>query len=144
MSCLHQARPSNQAIVLIWRDKDSELSVSGRHDSSSQPKRMCSARKKSLKAGAGKAFAYIYDNIDIPASLHEGKVVYTVTELPLLLCLTILTFTIPVFVNINLFSIVAFVCLSSMKLISKHSDLLALSVYQSSSCRPFPHFKHKH
>ncbi|XP_070760423.1 PDZ domain-containing protein 2 [Enoplosus armatus] len=46
VSCLHQARLSCQAFVVIWRDADS---VS---DSASQPKRMCSARKKSLEAGA--------------------------------------------------------------------------------------------
>ncbi|XP_040899072.1 PDZ domain-containing protein 2 isoform X2 [Toxotes jaculatrix] len=44
VSCLHQARLSNQALVVIRRDKDSELSVSDRYDSAS---------KKSLEAGAG-------------------------------------------------------------------------------------------
>ncbi|XP_076586310.1 PDZ domain-containing protein 2 isoform X2 [Chaetodon auriga] len=52
VSCLRQARLFSQALVVIWRDKDSELSVSDRHDSSSQPKRMCSARSRSLEAGA--------------------------------------------------------------------------------------------
>ncbi|XP_044052058.1 PDZ domain-containing protein 2 isoform X3 [Siniperca chuatsi] len=49
VSCLHQARLSNQALVVIWREMDS---VSDRHDSVSKPKRMCSARKKFLEAGA--------------------------------------------------------------------------------------------
>ncbi|XP_041793896.1 PDZ domain-containing protein 2 isoform X2 [Chelmon rostratus] len=53
VSCLRQARLFNQALVVIQRDKDSELSVSDRHDSASQPKRMCSVGKKSLDAGAG-------------------------------------------------------------------------------------------
>ncbi|XP_059193852.1 PDZ domain-containing protein 2 [Centropristis striata] len=53
VSCLHQARLSNQALVVIWRDKDSELNVSDLHDSAGQPKRMmCSTRKKSLEARA--------------------------------------------------------------------------------------------
>ncbi|KAM9360139.1 PDZ domain-containing protein 2 [Symphorus nematophorus] len=43
VSCLHQARLSNQALVVIWRDKDSELGVSDRHDMASQQKGMCSA-----------------------------------------------------------------------------------------------------
>ncbi len=96
VSCLHQARPSNQAIVVIWRDKDSELclSVSDRHDSASQSKRMCSAKTKSFEAGAGKALAYISDNIDIPASLHEGKQGLHSNRASL--CLTILTLTLPV------------------------------------------------
>lgn len=57
VSCLHQARLSDQALVVIWRDKDGELIVSDTHDSAGQPKRMCSARKKSSEAGAGKASA---------------------------------------------------------------------------------------
>ncbi|XP_070819730.1 PDZ domain-containing protein 2 [Chaetodon trifascialis] len=52
VSCLRQARLLSQALVVIRRDKDSELSVSDRHDSASQPKRMCSARSRSLEAGA--------------------------------------------------------------------------------------------
>lgn len=56
VSCLRQARLFNQALVVIQRDKDSELSVSDRHDSASQPKRMCSVGKKSLDAGAGKTY----------------------------------------------------------------------------------------
>ncbi|XP_073321416.1 PDZ domain-containing protein 2 isoform X2 [Pagrus major] len=51
VSCLHQARLSSQALVVIWRDKDSELSVSGRQDLASQPKMMFSVRKKSAVAG---------------------------------------------------------------------------------------------
>ncbi|XP_040010669.1 PDZ domain-containing protein 2 isoform X2 [Xiphias gladius] len=52
VSCLHQARLSNQALVVIWRDKDGEVNVSDRHNSASQPKCMQPARKKSLEAGA--------------------------------------------------------------------------------------------
>ncbi|XP_029294709.1 PDZ domain-containing protein 2 [Cottoperca gobio] len=52
VSCLHQARLSNQALVVISRDKDRELSVSDVQDTAGQPKRMCSARKKCLEAGS--------------------------------------------------------------------------------------------
>ncbi|XP_042344853.1 PDZ domain-containing protein 2 [Plectropomus leopardus] len=52
VSCLHQARLSNQALVVIWRDKDSEPSVSDMPDSAGQSKRICPDRKKSLEAGA--------------------------------------------------------------------------------------------
>ncbi|XP_070689558.1 PDZ domain-containing protein 2 [Pempheris klunzingeri] len=50
VSCLHQARLSSQALVVIWRDKDREPSVSDNHDSADQPKRVWSAREKSLEA----------------------------------------------------------------------------------------------
>ncbi|XP_018524797.1 PDZ domain-containing protein 2 isoform X2 [Lates calcarifer] len=52
VSCLHQARLSSQALVVILRDKDSEVSVSDRQDSAYQSKSLCSARNKSLEAGA--------------------------------------------------------------------------------------------
>lgn len=52
VSCLHQARLSNQALVVIWRDKNRELSVSDTHDSAGQSKRETSDRKNSLEAGA--------------------------------------------------------------------------------------------
>ncbi|XP_062273053.1 PDZ domain-containing protein 2 [Scomber scombrus] len=52
VSCLHQARPSIQALVVIWRDNDSELSLSDRQ-SASQPRRMCLSSKTSLEAAAG-------------------------------------------------------------------------------------------
>ncbi|XP_039659264.1 PDZ domain-containing protein 2 isoform X2 [Perca fluviatilis] len=52
VSCLHQARLSNQALVVIWRDKDSGPSVSDMYDSAGQSMRMCSARQKSVEAGA--------------------------------------------------------------------------------------------
>ncbi|KAM8761254.1 PDZ domain-containing protein 2 isoform 2-T2 [Acanthopagrus schlegelii] len=52
VSCLHQARLSSQALVVICRDKDSELSVSGKQVSAIQPKTMLSVRKKSSMAGA--------------------------------------------------------------------------------------------
>nr|XP_033475917.1 PDZ domain-containing protein 2 isoform X1 [Epinephelus lanceolatus] len=52
VSCLHQARLSNQALVVIWRDKNRELSVSDIHDSAGQPKRKTSDRKNSLEPGA--------------------------------------------------------------------------------------------
>ncbi|KAL7392200.1 hypothetical protein ABVT39_021061 [Epinephelus coioides] len=52
VSCLHQARLSNQALVVIWRDKNRELCVSDIHDSAGQPKRKTSDRKNSLEAGA--------------------------------------------------------------------------------------------
>ncbi|XP_071340238.1 PDZ domain-containing protein 2-like [Trachinotus anak] len=55
VSCLHQARLSNQALVVICRDKDSEPSVSDRQDVVSQLKSLSSARKKSVEAGAGGA-----------------------------------------------------------------------------------------
>lgn len=55
VSCLHKARLSNQAVVVIRRNEDSELSVSDRPDSASQPKGTCSVRNKSLDAGTGKA-----------------------------------------------------------------------------------------
>ncbi|XP_027134209.1 PDZ domain-containing protein 2 isoform X3 [Larimichthys crocea] len=51
VSCLHKARLSNQAVVVIRRNEDSELSVSDRPDSASQPKGTCSVRNKSLDAG---------------------------------------------------------------------------------------------
>uniref|UniRef100_A0A3B5AEG6 PDZ domain containing 2 n=1 Tax=Stegastes partitus TaxID=144197 RepID=A0A3B5AEG6_9TELE len=52
VSCLHQARLSNEAVVIILRNKDSEQSISDRQDSAVQPKSMCSATKKILEAGA--------------------------------------------------------------------------------------------
>ncbi|XP_071337806.1 PDZ domain-containing protein 2 isoform X2 [Trachinotus anak] len=52
VSCLHQARLSNQALVVICRDKDIEPNVSDRQDVVSQPKSLSSARKKSVEAGA--------------------------------------------------------------------------------------------
>ncbi|XP_054466806.1 PDZ domain-containing protein 2 [Anoplopoma fimbria] len=52
VSCLHQARLSSQALVVIWRDENCELIVSDTHDSACRPKRTCSARKKSSGAGA--------------------------------------------------------------------------------------------
>lgn len=51
VSCLHQARLSSQALVVIWRDKDSELSVSGKQDSATQPKGVFSVRKTPSMAG---------------------------------------------------------------------------------------------
>ncbi|XP_034398000.1 PDZ domain-containing protein 2 [Cyclopterus lumpus] len=51
VSCLHQARLSSQALVVIWRDEDSELGVCDTHDSAGRPKRTCSAKKKSSGAG---------------------------------------------------------------------------------------------
>lgn len=54
VSCLHQARPSIQALVVIWRDNDSELSPSDRQ-SASQQRRTCLSSKTSLEAAAGKA-----------------------------------------------------------------------------------------
>lgn len=181
MSCLHHSRLSNQALVVIWRANDSEHSVSDRHDFTSQAKTKCSAQKKSGKAGAGKAQAYIYEKIEKPA--EDGNYCFfpTATELPprflrafqtqpkgvfpkvmvsllpatglnfghcgcsgtvnalnpaastaqIALCLkgplflTVSTVTFPVFVNISLFSNTAFVYLSPMKVISKHTDLLA-------------------
>ncbi|XP_069543485.1 PDZ domain-containing protein 2 [Brachyistius frenatus] len=53
VSCLHQARLSNQALVVIGRHKDGELSISDRQDSALLPKSMCSARRKCLEPGAG-------------------------------------------------------------------------------------------
>ena len=50
VSCLHQARLTSQALVVIWRD--SELSFSDRRDSVSQKNSVHSPRK-SLEAGAG-------------------------------------------------------------------------------------------
>ncbi|XP_034728300.1 PDZ domain-containing protein 2 isoform X3 [Etheostoma cragini] len=52
VSCLHQARLSKQALVVIWRDKDSGPSVSNMSDSVGRPMRICSARQKSKEAGA--------------------------------------------------------------------------------------------
>ncbi|XP_034451574.1 PDZ domain-containing protein 2 isoform X3 [Hippoglossus hippoglossus] len=49
VSCLHQARLTSQALVVIWRD--SELSLSDRRDSVSQTNSVHSPRK-SLEAGA--------------------------------------------------------------------------------------------
>uniref|UniRef100_UPI003AAE2EE9 PDZ domain-containing protein 2 n=1 Tax=Centroberyx gerrardi TaxID=166262 RepID=UPI003AAE2EE9 len=52
LSCLHQARLSTQALVVIRRGKDSELSVSDRHDMTGQPRRIFAAKEKSVEAGA--------------------------------------------------------------------------------------------
>ncbi|XP_051806612.1 serine-rich adhesin for platelets-like [Acanthochromis polyacanthus] len=52
VSCLHQARLSNQAVVVVLRNKDSEQSTSDRPDSTIQPNSMCSATKKILEDGA--------------------------------------------------------------------------------------------
>uniref|UniRef100_A0A667XZH2 PDZ domain containing 2 n=1 Tax=Myripristis murdjan TaxID=586833 RepID=A0A667XZH2_9TELE len=51
LSCLHQARLSTQAVVVIRRGKDSELNVSERNDTTSQPRRVISA-KKCMEVGA--------------------------------------------------------------------------------------------
>ncbi|KAM7392176.1 hypothetical protein PAMP_022805 [Pampus punctatissimus] len=56
VSCLHQARTSSQALVVIWRDKDS-VCFSDRHDSTSQPKGMCPSSKKSLEVATGEYFS---------------------------------------------------------------------------------------
>ncbi|XP_023253396.1 PDZ domain-containing protein 2 [Seriola lalandi dorsalis] len=52
VSCLHQARLSNQALVVIRRDKDGGPSVSDRQDLVSQLKSLRSARKTPMEAGA--------------------------------------------------------------------------------------------
>ncbi|XP_035801613.2 PDZ domain-containing protein 2 isoform X4 [Amphiprion ocellaris] len=52
VSCLHQARLSKQALVVVLRNKDSEESISDRADSTIQPNSMCSATKKILEIGA--------------------------------------------------------------------------------------------
>ncbi|XP_035513826.1 PDZ domain-containing protein 2-like [Morone saxatilis] len=70
VSCLHQARLSNQALVVIWRDKDSELSVSERHDPATQPERMCFARKKSLKAAS---VVDVYPDGALTVELHKSS-----------------------------------------------------------------------
>ncbi|KAK5870538.1 hypothetical protein PBY51_003478 [Eleginops maclovinus] len=49
VSCLHQARLSEQALVVIWRDEDHEPSVS---DTPEQPNRKSSTRNRSVGAGA--------------------------------------------------------------------------------------------
>lgn len=51
LSCLHQARLSTQAVVVIRRGKDSDLSVSDRNDVTSQPRSVFSA-KKCVEPGA--------------------------------------------------------------------------------------------
>ncbi|XP_051278198.1 PDZ domain-containing protein 2 isoform X2 [Dicentrarchus labrax] len=70
VSCLHQARLSNQALVVIWRDKDSELSVSDRHDPATQPERMCFARNKSLKAAS---VVDVYPDGALTVELHKSS-----------------------------------------------------------------------
>uniref|UniRef100_A0A3Q3W800 PDZ domain-containing protein n=1 Tax=Mola mola TaxID=94237 RepID=A0A3Q3W800_MOLML len=50
VSCLHKSRLSNQALVVIWRASENEMSVSDRHDFS-----WYSTQMASEEAGAGKA-----------------------------------------------------------------------------------------
>ncbi|XP_068452358.1 PDZ domain-containing protein 2 [Clinocottus analis] len=52
VSCLHRARLSSQALVVIWRDEDGEPGVQDAHDSAGRPKRSSSARKKSSRDAA--------------------------------------------------------------------------------------------
>lgn len=56
VSCLHQARLSNQALVVVEKHQDSDRSISDRQASAVLPKSVCSARTKPLEAGAGKGF----------------------------------------------------------------------------------------
>ncbi|KAF0033351.1 hypothetical protein F2P81_013417 [Scophthalmus maximus] len=55
VSCLHQARLSDQALVVIRRDTHGEPSVSDGRDSVSQPQSARSPRNKSVEAAAGGA-----------------------------------------------------------------------------------------
>ncbi|KAM4607763.1 PDZ domain-containing protein 2 isoform 2-T2 [Polymixia lowei] len=53
LSCLHQARLSTRALVVIRRSKDSELNVSSSHDMSGQARHTSlSSKEKSVEAGA--------------------------------------------------------------------------------------------
>ncbi|XP_028270753.1 PDZ domain-containing protein 2 isoform X2 [Parambassis ranga] len=52
VSCLHQARLSNQALVVIQKHEDSDRSISDRQASAVLPKSVCSARNKPSEAGA--------------------------------------------------------------------------------------------
>lgn len=60
MSCLHQARMSSEALVVIRRGEDNEVKGADRPDATSQQKRTCS----SVEAGAGEAQGDICDNTD--------------------------------------------------------------------------------
>jgi len=54
MSCLHQSRLSKQALIVIWRNKDSELKISDGKDAL-QTKNMFFISKKPFAAEVGNA-----------------------------------------------------------------------------------------
>lgn len=62
LSCLHHARLFSQALVVIRKSRESEVSVSDTQDMYSHPRRICSTADKSLEAGTGKE-CYIYSNV---------------------------------------------------------------------------------
>ncbi|XP_067377915.1 PDZ domain-containing protein 2 isoform X2 [Channa argus] len=68
VSCLHQARLSSQTLVVIWRDKESDLG---------QPKSVCSARKTSLETVPGPDGALMVElhktSAGLGFSLEGGK-----------------------------------------------------------------------
>ncbi|KAK2837076.1 hypothetical protein Q5P01_014288 [Channa striata] len=68
VSCLHQARLSSQALVVVWRDKDSDLG---------QPKAVCSSRTRSLETVPGPDGALVVElhktSAGLGFSLEGGK-----------------------------------------------------------------------
>ncbi|KAM3834051.1 PDZ domain-containing protein 2 [Diretmus argenteus] len=52
LSCLHQARLATRALVVIRRGKDGDLSISPRHDMTSQTRRIFSTKDQSVEAEA--------------------------------------------------------------------------------------------